>query len=214
MSTGLPRAVRRQRRHAAGGVLAEAARAAARRRRVHLAQPQARVRRRGASRSGACTRRRSPTACAAGTRSSSPTSPASTARASGSSRPAWPCASATGRSTAWSSWTSRARWPGSMRTARTGSTPTRREIAHELVKEISERLTFLRNVGLNYLDARPQRADALRRREPAHPPGEPDRQRADRRALRAGRAEHRLAPARQPQADRRRWRACATWATP
>ena len=46
-------------------------------------------------------------------------------------------------------------------------------------------------------DARPARAVALGRREPAHPAGEPDRQRADRRAVRARRAVDRAPPARQ-----------------
>ena len=45
--------------------------------------------------------------------------------------------------------------------------------------------------------ARARDADALRRRKPAHPAGEPDRQRADRRALRARRADDRPPPARQ-----------------
>ncbi len=45
--------------------------------------------------------------------------------------------------------------------------------------------------------ARPQRRHPLRRREPAHPPRQPDRQRPHRRPLRAGRALHRPAPARQ-----------------
>ena len=43
---------------------------------------------------------------------------------------------------------------------------------------------------------------ALGRRGAAHPPGQPDRQRAGRRALRARRALHRPAPARQPAPDR------------
>ena len=51
-------------------------------------------------------------------------------------------------------------------------------------------------------DAGAQRRDAVGRREPADPAGEPDRQRADRRALRARRAVDRAAPARQrPAAD-------------
>src|SRR5579872_7450474 len=41
---------------------------------------------------------------------------------------------------------------------------------------------------------------AVRRRKPAHPPGQPDRFGPDRRALRARRAFHRPAPARQPAA--------------
>src|SRR5262249_46279713 len=46
-------------------------------------------------------------------------------------------------------------------------------------------------------DAGTTRSDALRWRSPADPPGQPDRQRPDRRALRVGRADDRLAPARQ-----------------
>ena len=52
-------------------------------------------------------------------------------------------------------------------------------------------------------DPGPSRAVALRRRGPAHPPGQPDRQRADRRHLRARRAVDRPAPARQPEAAER-----------
>ncbi len=50
--------------------------------------------------------------------------------------------------------------------------------------------------------ARPRRGDAGRRRGAAHPAGHPDRLRAGRRALRAGRAVDRPAPARQPPAHR------------
>ena len=52
-----------------------------------------------------------------------------------------------------------------------------------------------RRPGLSH--ARPLRGDALGRRGPAHPPGQPDRLGADRRDVRAGRALHRPAPARQ-----------------
>ena len=57
----------------------------------------------------------------------------------------------------------------------------------------------------------PQRRHALRRRSAAHPPGEPDRQRPDRRDVRARRTQHRPAPARQrpphhhPAAPARPW---------
>ena len=63
-------------------------------------------------------------------------------------------------------------------------------------------------------DARPQRRDAVGRRRAAHPSGDADRLEPDRRALRARRAVDRPAPARQPRAARRRWRGCATSATP
>ena len=46
----------------------------------------------------------------------------------------------------------------------------------------------------------PQRRHAVRRRGAAHPPGQPDRQRPDRRDVRARRAQHRPAPARQRSA--------------
>ena len=63
-------------------------------------------------------------------------------------------------------------------------------------------------------DARPQRGDAVGRRRPAHPAGDADRREPHRRALRARRAVDRPAPARQPQAARRRCRGCAISATP
>nr|WP_284290908.1 hypothetical protein [Angustibacter aerolatus] len=50
--------------------------------------------------------------------------------------------------------------------------------------------------------ARPPVRHAVRRRGAAHPAGDADRLRPGRRALRARRAEHRVAPARQPPADR------------
>ncbi len=49
---------------------------------------------------------------------------------------------------------------------------------------------------------RPRLGDPVGRREPADPPGDPDRQQADGRALRARRAVDRAAPARQRAADR------------
>ena len=50
--------------------------------------------------------------------------------------------------------------------------------------------------------ARPRRGHAVRRRGAADPAGHPDRLRAGRRPVRARRAEHRPAPARQPPAHR------------
>ena len=61
---------------------------------------------------------------------------------------------------------------------------------------------------------RPHPRHALGRREPAHPPRQPDRQRPVGRALRPRRAQHRPPPARQRPAARRRCSACATSATP
>ncbi len=61
---------------------------------------------------------------------------------------------------------------------------------------------------------RPRLRHIERRREPAHPPRLADRLRPDRRALRAGRAVDRPAPARQRAPARSRCSACATSATP
>ena len=71
------------------------------------------------------------------------------------------------------------------------------EIAVRILKEIRDRLTFLVDVGLEYLTLGARLGHAVRRREPAHPPGEPDRLRPHRRALRPRRALDRPAPARQ-----------------
>ncbi len=76
-------------------------------------------------------------------------------------------------------------------------TPKQREIAARILKEINERLGFLDNVGLYLPDAQPHVRHAVGRREPAHPARLPDRLGPDRRALRAGRAVDRPAPARQ-----------------
>ncbi len=51
-------------------------------------------------------------------------------------------------------------------------------------------------------DARPRLGHPLRRRGAAHPPGHPDRQRADGRALHLRRADRRPAPRRRPPPDR------------
>ena len=68
--------------------------------------------------------------------------------------------------------------------------------------EISDRAYILQtgriiDVGLELPDARARLRHALRRREPAHPPGLADRLGPDRRALCARRALDRPAPARQ-----------------
>ena len=87
------------------------------------------------------------------------------------------------------------------------------EIADKVAREIASRLSFLNDVGLSYLSL-DRSADTLsRRRGPAHPPGQPDRQRPDRRDVRARRAQHRPAPARQRPPDRARCATCATSAT-
>ena len=71
------------------------------------------------------------------------------------------------------------------------------EIGVRVLKEIRERLKFLVDVGPRLSHAVARLRHALRRREPAHPPGLADRLRPHRRALCAGRAVHRPAPARQ-----------------
>ena len=82
-----------------------------------------------------------------------------------------------------------------------------------ILKEIRARLGFLQNVGLQLSDAGPGRGHALRRREPAHPPGHADRLEPHGRALYPRRAVHRPAPARQRQAPRHPASTCATSAT-
>ena len=85
----------------------------------------------------------------------------------------------------------------------TSTSPSReRQIAERVLKEIHARLGFLLDVGLDYLSPRPAGRHAVRRRGPAHPARHPDRLRPGRRALRARRAVHRPAPARQPPAHR------------
>ena len=76
-------------------------------------------------------------------------------------------------------------------------TAKQNEIAARILKEIRERLTFLNDVGLEYLTLSRASGTLVGRREPAHPPRLADRLRADRRALRARRAFHRPASARQ-----------------
>ena len=82
-----------------------------------------------------------------------------------------------------------------------------------MLREIRERLEFLDRVGLGYLSLDRRRRDALGRRGAAHPPRDPDRLAAPRRALRPRRAVDRTAPARQPPTARARSRICATSAT-
>lgn len=77
-----------------------------------------------------------------------------------------------------------------------------KKIAERVLKEVNERLKFLVDVGLDYLSLNRAAGDPVRRRGPAHPARHPDRLRPGRRAVRAGRAVHRPAPAGQPPADR------------
>ena len=75
-------------------------------------------------------------------------------------------------------------------------------IAERVLKEVNARLGFLLDVGLDYLSLGRSAGSPVRRRGAADPAGHADRQRAGRRAVRARRAEHRPAPARQPAAHR------------
>ena len=81
-------------------------------------------------------------------------------------------------------------------------TPSQSEIAERILKEINERLGFLKNVGLEYLTLSRASATLVGRRKPAHPARFADRLGADRGALRARRAVDRPAPARQRAAAR------------
>ena len=76
------------------------------------------------------------------------------------------------------------------------------QIASQVLKEIQARLTFLLDVGLEYLNLERRLRDPLRRGGPAHPAGHADRFRPGGRAVCPGRALHRTAPAGQPPADR------------
>ena len=93
-------------------------------------------------------------------------------------------------------------------------TETEQLIGARIVKEIRERLTFLENVGVGYLQLDRAAGDALGRRGAAAPARDADRQPARRRALHPRRAVDRPPPARQRPADRRRSSGCATSATP
>ena len=73
-------------------------------------------------------------------------------------------------------------------------------IAERVVKEINARSSSSTSASTTCLHR--SSADPRRRRGAAHPPRLADRQRARRRALRARRAVHRPAPARQPAAHR------------
>ena len=81
-------------------------------------------------------------------------------------------------------------------------TETEELIGHRIVKEIRERLTFLDDVGVGYLQLDRASRDALGRRGAAAAARDADRLAARRRALHPRRAVDRPAPARQRQADR------------
>ena len=77
----------------------------------------------------------------------------------------------------------------------------------DILPEIEQRLHFMGQVGLDYLALEPLGEDAQRRREPAHPARGAARLESARRALRARRADHRPASARQRSAARHARRA-------
>ena len=81
-------------------------------------------------------------------------------------------------------------------------TARERQIGERVLKEIQERLSFLLDVGLDYLSLDRPSGLAVRRRGAAHPARHPDRRRPGRRPLRPRRAVDRPAPARQPAPDR------------
>ena len=87
------------------------------------------------------------------------------------------------------------------------------EIARDVVSEIRSRLEFLEEVGLGYLTLDRAAPTLSRRRGAAHPPGGAARQQPAGRVLRARRADHRPAPARQPHPARRAATSSATRAT-
>jgi excinuclease ABC subunit A len=70
-------------------------------------------------------------------------------------------------------------------------------IAERVLKEIRERLKFLVDVGLDYLTLDRSASTLSGGGRPAHPLGDPDRFEPGRGALYSGRAQHRLASARQ-----------------
>ncbi len=88
------------------------------------------------------------------------------------------------------------------------------EVAGPILKEVGDRLRFLRDVGLDYLTLGRSAGTPLRRRGPADPARHPDRLPPGGRALHPRRAEHRPAPARQRPPPRHAAGACATSATP
>ena len=77
-----------------------------------------------------------------------------------------------------------------------------RAIAKLILREITERLAFLDNVGVGYLSMDARVGDAVGRRGAADPAGDADRLVAGGRALHPRRAVDRPAPARQRAPDR------------
>ena len=75
-------------------------------------------------------------------------------------------------------------------------------IAHQLLKEIVRPARLPRRRRARLPDPGPDERDAVRRRGPAHPAGDPDRDDADGRPVHPGRAIDRPPPARQREAHR------------
>jgi excinuclease ABC subunit A len=73
-------------------------------------------------------------------------------------------------------------------------TNQQQQIAKAILKEINERLGFLNNVGLDYLNLDRTSGTLSGRRKPAYPPRQPDRLGPVGRALCARRTQHRFAP--------------------
>ena len=65
-------------------------------------------------------------------------------------------------------------------------TKDQQQVAGEVLREIGNRLKFLVDVGLDYLSLSRADTDAFRRRIATDSPGQPDRQRLDRRAVCSG----------------------------
>ena len=78
-----------------------------------------------------------------------------------------------------------------------------KKIAGELIREVSSRVQFLNDVGLEYLTLAERAASLVQRRGPANSTGQPAWQRTVWRAVRAGRTDDRLPPARQHAVARR-----------
>ena len=120
-------------------------------------------------------------------------------------------ASTTSRSPESRSWSvERRAASGSRRSQLTGRDA---EIARDVVSRDQEPPRVPRRGRPRLSHPRPRRADALRRRGAAHPPRGAARLEPAGRLLRARRADHRPAPARQPRSCSTRCRSSATRAT-
>ena len=93
------------------------------------------------------------------------------------------------------------RWPGSTRLPKK-LTERERTIAYQVLKEITRPARVPRRRRARLPDARPGVDHAVRRRGPADPARDPDRDDADGRPLHPRRAVDRAPPARQREADR------------